>query len=131
MVSAELRKLVVAHKPRIRHVIDKMAEWMGYTLLRLPLYHCELNAIEFTWAEVNLNTNFEVNEVGELLAEALSHLILYIYWWIYFQNEFTIHPSQLFFSNPSWKTKYYSGVRPYWIFSPAFVQFLLLPTIFP
>lgn len=32
--------------------VDRMAEERGYTVCRLPPYHCELNPVELVWSQV-------------------------------------------------------------------------------
>jgi hypothetical protein len=57
-------------------VIDEMAKSANKTVIRLPPYHCELNAIELIWAQIKgyvaaRNKTFWIREVKELLGEAV------------------------------------------------------------
>ena len=38
------------------YVVDKMAQDAGHTVLRLPPYHCNLNAIEMVWSALKRST---------------------------------------------------------------------------
>jgi transposase len=50
-VKAEVLQLVKIHKPIYnKHVVDLLAEEKNMMILRLPVYHCELNPIELLWA---------------------------------------------------------------------------------
>ncbi len=51
MTKAELKKLIDKNKEDVvQYNIDKMAADAGFELVRLPPYHCSLNAIELIWA---------------------------------------------------------------------------------
>jgi transposase len=53
LLKAELLQIVRTHKHLYGdYVVDQMARQAGHTVLRLPPYHCELNAIELVWAQV-------------------------------------------------------------------------------
>lgn len=53
MLKKELFRLVGIHKPRTpTYVLDEMAQEQGHTVIRLPPYHCQYNAIELIWAQV-------------------------------------------------------------------------------
>jgi len=53
MVIPQLLHIVKRLKPaHNRYVIDELAKNSGYTVLRLPQYHCELNPIELAWSSV-------------------------------------------------------------------------------
>ena len=52
---------------------------MWIKILRLPLYHCELNAIELVWSETKRyiasnNTTFKENDVKKFICEAYSKI---------------------------------------------------------
>lgn len=52
MFNAELLE-IVKKKPNYEQLaVDKLAAEHGVTILRLPLYHCELNPIKLVWAQV-------------------------------------------------------------------------------
>lgn len=51
MLKKELLGLVKIHKPRNpTYVLDEMPKEKGHTVIRLPPYHCQYNAID--WAQV-------------------------------------------------------------------------------
>jgi transposase len=57
-------------------VVDEIAKSGNKTVLRIPPYHCELNAIELVWAQIKgyvaaRNKAFRMREVKELLEEAV------------------------------------------------------------
>lgn len=53
MLKRELLHLVGVHKPRTpTYVLDEMAREKGHSVIRLPPYHCQYNAIELIWAQV-------------------------------------------------------------------------------
>ena len=52
-------------------IIDKIAQKYGHEILRLPLYHCELNAIELIWDE---EKNFVARENTEMTLECAEKL---------------------------------------------------------
>ena len=35
-----------------KYAVDEMAKAAGHEVVRLPLYHCELNPIELAWSQV-------------------------------------------------------------------------------
>lgn len=62
-----------------RYVVDTMAESRGFTVLRLPPYHCELNPIELIWAYIKSyaarwNVSYKLSELKGLLEEAMSRV---------------------------------------------------------
>ena len=52
-------------------VVDEIAMRAGHTVIRLPLYHCELNPIELAWAAVK---NFVAKENSEMKLDAVEKL---------------------------------------------------------
>lgn len=53
MKKRDLLGILATVKDRYRkYMVDAMAEDAGYTVLRLPPYRCELNAIELVLAQV-------------------------------------------------------------------------------
>lgn len=62
-----------------RYVIDDMAAKKKKHVLRLPPYHCELNAIELVWAQIKnevaaKNTTYKMKDVKELLLNAIANI---------------------------------------------------------
>lgn len=59
--------------------VDRMAEERGYTVCRLPPYHCELNPVELVWSQVKRdvakhNVKFKENLMEGLINDALSRV---------------------------------------------------------
>lgn len=59
------------------HVVDEKAKEFGFTVLRLPPYHCELNPIELVWSQVKRhvgkhNTDFKKNLMAPLIDKAFE-----------------------------------------------------------
>ncbi|XP_055944327.1 uncharacterized protein LOC129975298 [Argiope bruennichi] len=53
MRKAELFSLIDSNRPKkIVYKIDNLIEKEGHEVIRLPPYHCDLNAIEFVWSSV-------------------------------------------------------------------------------
>ena len=52
-------------------IIDKIAERYGHEVLRLPPYHCDLNAIELIWAN---EKNFVARENTEMTMKFAEEL---------------------------------------------------------
>ena len=51
--SVLLEKILIIFKNiEKQYVIDSMAEKGGYSVLRLPVYHCILNPIEMAWNQL-------------------------------------------------------------------------------
>ncbi|KAE9522521.1 hypothetical protein AGLY_017086 [Aphis glycines] len=82
-VDTSLVKHMLLEKVReIRHhhdkyIIDEEALKSNKIVLRLPPYHCELNAIEMAWSVVknhvkNNNTTFKINDVRQLLIDGIK-----------------------------------------------------------
>ncbi|XP_035228504.1 uncharacterized protein LOC118200648 [Stegodyphus dumicola] len=62
---------------------DSILEKHGFTALRLPPYHCDINAIEFVWSEIkqfvrNCNTtgDMEMNKLLKITKEALESVTI-------------------------------------------------------
>ncbi|XP_023723408.1 uncharacterized protein LOC111873159 [Cryptotermes secundus] len=78
MLKKEFLCTVEQHKSAyMSYVKDKMAKSANKTVLRIPPYHCELNAIELVWAQIKgyvaaRNKTFTIREVKELLEEAVT-----------------------------------------------------------
>ena len=52
-------------------VVDEIAMRAEHTVIRLPLYHCELNPIEFAWAA---EKNFVAKENSEMKLDSVEKL---------------------------------------------------------
>lgn len=80
MIKPQLYELIQMNKPRCtKHVIDELARQHEHYILRLPPYHCELNAIELIWAQVKgevatQNDTFKMCDIKILLANALANV---------------------------------------------------------
>lgn len=62
-----------------KYVVDEMAKSRNMTVLRLPPYHCELNPIEYVWAQVKgyvaaHNTTFKMKDVKPLFHKAIEEV---------------------------------------------------------
>lgn len=80
--SADLRKwelyeIVKLHKPpQPKYDIDVRAAKMGFTVIRLPPYHCHYNPIEMVWGYLKgyvkeRNDTFKLMDVQRLFMEAI------------------------------------------------------------
>lgn len=80
MVIPQLLEMVKRVKPRHdKYVIDELAKQYDCIILRLPPYHCELNAIELAWPLVKNyvsmnNTTFKLADVKQLLIEGVERV---------------------------------------------------------
>lgn len=80
MIKPQLYELIKIHKPRcIKHVIDELARKHGHYILRLPPYHCELNAVELIWAQIKnevakANNTFKMSDIEKLLQTAIENV---------------------------------------------------------
>lgn len=76
----EIYQLIKLHKPPIPlYEIDVKAAEMGFTIIRLPPYHCQYNAIEMVWSYLKSyvkerNTTFKLKDVKELFLEAVDQV---------------------------------------------------------
>lgn len=59
----QLYELIKRHKPSPEYEIDKLFRDNGHTVLRLPPYHCDLNAIEMIWS--SMKRNVAENNIGK------------------------------------------------------------------
>ncbi|XP_056633544.1 uncharacterized protein LOC130443098 [Diorhabda sublineata] len=81
LVKNELLSIVEINKnPHKKYNIDEVARNRQITIIRRPLYHCELNPIELIWAQVKgkvarKNTTTQLKGVRILLNEALKNII--------------------------------------------------------
>jgi len=79
-----VKHMLLENVQKIRHhhdkyVIDEEALKSNKIVLRLPLYHCELNAIEMAWSVMknhvkNKNTFFKINDVKKLLIDGIKNI---------------------------------------------------------
>lgn len=80
----DLKKDLLARVQEVRwkfdkYVVDEMAKERGFTVLRLPPYHAELNPIELIWADIKsyvgrFNKTFKLAELKNLLQEAMCQI---------------------------------------------------------
>ena len=79
-LRAELCSLAKQHRDiHARKIIDEIAKKSGHEVLRLPPYHCELDAIELVWADLKNfvakeNTTCNLETVEKLFRERRSVL---------------------------------------------------------
>lgn len=65
-------------KPQFnKYVIDEYVKSKNMVVLRLPPYHCELNAIELAWSSVKRyikmnNSTFKLPDVKKLVIEGIN-----------------------------------------------------------
>ncbi|CAH4033034.1 unnamed protein product [Pieris brassicae] len=52
LLKVELLKILKRKKQPKRYVIDEMAAEHGHTVVRIPPYHCQYNAVELIWVQV-------------------------------------------------------------------------------
>ncbi|XP_055943161.1 uncharacterized protein LOC129972879 [Argiope bruennichi] len=75
MRKAELFSLIDSNRPKkIVYKIDNLIEKEGHEVIRLPPYHCDLNAIEFVWSSVKRMIK-ERNVTGDLSLDNLKSLL--------------------------------------------------------
>ena len=77
MTKRNLYEIIKQHKDHYKeYKVDRMAKEAGFTVLRLPPYHCDLNPIEMGWSQikryVQSNKGFKIQEVQTLTNEAIS-----------------------------------------------------------
>src|SRR5258705_6902286 len=82
MRKVELLELVKLHKLREKSfTIDRIIRSAGHEVIRLPPYHCDLNAIEFVWAQVkhfirdqNVTGNASLTKLRQLCEGSLRSI---------------------------------------------------------
>ena len=80
MTSAELYELIKMHKPQNEtFAIDCLLAENGHTVIRLPTYHPDLNAIEKIWGIVKTriaakNVTFKLRDVQQLAEQNFLYL---------------------------------------------------------
>lgn len=72
MLKIELFQLITLHKPAEKYSMDQIIESAGHTVLRLPPYHPDLNAIELIWSQLKSyvgshNITFTMTGIMELV----------------------------------------------------------------
>ena len=73
-----LYSIILQHKDKYKeYKIDSIASTHGHTVLRLPPYHCNFNAIELIWGQVKdyvakRNVTFKNKDVQSLFHEAIN-----------------------------------------------------------
>ncbi|CAF4085892.1 unnamed protein product [Rotaria sp. Silwood2] len=77
--KAELLVLAFDNLPPKRYVVDEVAKKYNVHILRLPVKHCMLNAIELAWAGLknyvrDKNVNFSFNDVRNLAYQWMTSL---------------------------------------------------------
>ncbi|CAK1595891.1 unnamed protein product [Parnassius mnemosyne] len=55
MTKPQLYELIKRNKPAPEYEIDNLMKSHGHAILRLPPYHCDLNAIEMIWSSMKRN----------------------------------------------------------------------------
>lgn len=79
LLKSELLELVKLSNHVTRYEIDEIANNRGHTVIRIPPYHCQYNAIEMIWANVKgyvaANNKFQgLKVVEKLLREGIEHI---------------------------------------------------------
>ncbi|XP_050438983.1 uncharacterized protein LOC126844665 isoform X2 [Adelges cooleyi] len=77
MVKAELLDIVKKHKEKYsKYLVDEMARRHSRRVLRLPLYHGEMNLMKFVWSlvENHIGNNTTSRDIYELVSEALNFM---------------------------------------------------------
>lgn len=78
IIKVRLMEMVRRGKPvYVKTVIDEYVKSKDMVVLRLPPYHCELNAIELAWSSIKNhvkmnNTTFKIEDVEKLLREGVE-----------------------------------------------------------
>lgn len=80
MVKAQLYEIIKEHKEAPIYEADQLLEAHGHKVARLPPYHCEFNAIEFTWSLLkrrvaSKNVGQEADKIVTLIEEAFRSTI--------------------------------------------------------
>lgn len=80
MIKRELIDVVDSVRTHYdRYKVDETAEKAGFSVVRLPPYHCNLNPIELIWSQVKgfvrrNNRTFKLAEIRELLQTAVQNV---------------------------------------------------------
>lgn len=77
LLRPQLLALAKIHKPEPTYLIDNIVREYGHEVLRLPLYHPDLNAIELIWSQVkqivaSRNMTHRINDVLQITTEAFE-----------------------------------------------------------
>ena len=70
-LRSELWILCKRHDTKSSKIINKIAQKYGHEILRLPPYHCELNATELIWAE---EKNFVAREKTKMTLDCAQKM---------------------------------------------------------
>jgi hypothetical protein len=80
LLKTELYTLIRLHKPRHkRYILDDLLSAHGHTVLHLPPYHPDLNAIENIWGNVKQwvgqrNVTFKLDDVWQLCEQRFAEI---------------------------------------------------------
>ncbi|GBO98778.1 hypothetical protein EVAR_256_1 [Eumeta japonica] len=79
MVKAQLFEIIQEHKERPVYEADSLLEQYGHKVVRLPPYHCDLNAIELIWSLLKRriaekNVGQEAKNIIKITEEAFSSI---------------------------------------------------------
>jgi len=79
LIKSEIYQIVRQHKPKRKYVTDEIAMENGHFVLRTPIRHCELNAIELIWAKIKTevrkeNKTYKIKDVEELFKTAVTNI---------------------------------------------------------
>ena len=75
MRKTELLKLVKSNSPAIKtYEFDAMLAEHGLYALRLPPYHCDINAIEYVIRKQNVSEDINVEQLFKLTKLALENI---------------------------------------------------------
>lgn len=80
-LKAELIRILNSKRRPKKYVVDEMAAEYGHTVIRIPPYHCQYNAIEMIWAQIkgkiarnNTTPPFTANKLMQLLNNACNEV---------------------------------------------------------
>ncbi|KFM62995.1 hypothetical protein X975_11209, partial [Stegodyphus mimosarum] len=84
MRKIELLNIVKEHLlPKKTYKFDVMLEEHGFTALRLPPYHCDINAIEYVWADIkhfiraqNITADINMEKLLKLTEHAIENVTI-------------------------------------------------------
>ncbi|XP_054270710.1 uncharacterized protein LOC128991656 [Macrosteles quadrilineatus] len=74
----EIYEVIKLHKPpQPKYAIDARAAELGYSVIRLPPYHCHYNPIEMVWGYLKgyvkeRNKTFKLGDIQKLFMESIS-----------------------------------------------------------
>ncbi|CAH2097945.1 unnamed protein product [Euphydryas editha] len=80
-LKAELIRVLKSKRRPKRYVVDEIGAEYGHTVIRIPPYHCQYNAIELIWAQIkgkaarnNTTPPFTANKMMQLLNNACNEV---------------------------------------------------------